>query len=165
MSYVCSVCGETHDDLGAWALDKPDTWLALSDEQRAQGHCGSDLCETPDGHFFVRGVLEVPLIGGPQPTFEFGVWGSVSGENFRRYVETFDHDDQSKLGPMFSYLSNELGGFPGSFALKASLHPQNNRKRPMMELEPTDHPLAVAQREGIAFEKVLEIIHSNGAES
>ena len=35
----------------------------------------------------------------------------------------------------------------------------------MMELEPTDHPLAVAQREGIAFEKVLEIIHGHEAQS
>ena len=126
MSYVCSICGKAHDDLGAWALQKPDPWLGLSDEERAQGRCSSDLCETADGQFFVRSVLELPLTGGPEPTFEFGVWGALSEANFRRYVESFDDDDQSRLGPMFSYLSNELRGYPDSFALKANLHPQDH---------------------------------------
>ncbi len=61
---------------------------------------------------------------------------------------------------MFGFLSNELRGFPGSLGLKLNVHPRDDRQRPWLELEPTDHPLAVAQREGIAFEKVLSIIHS-----
>ena len=119
-----------------------------------------DFCRTPDGHFFVRAVLELPLIGGPEPTFEFGVWGSLSQDNFSRYVETFEDTDQSKLGPLFSFLSNEVRGFPDSFALKANLIPQDGRRRPLMELEPTSHPLAVAQCEGVELGKILEILHS-----
>lgn len=163
MSFVCSVCGETHEGLAAWAYGRPDNWLGLSDSEKAEGKCSDDLCRTPHGHFFVRAVLELPLIGGPQPTFEFGVWGSLSAANFERYVDTFDDDDQSKLGPMFSYLSNEVRGFPDSFALKSNLLPQDHRKRPFVELEPTDHPLAIAQRVGIEFGKVLEIIHPDEA--
>jgi len=161
MSFVCSVCGETHDGLAAWALKRPDHWFVLTEEERAEGKCDDDLCVTPDGHYFVRCVLELPLINGPEETFEFGVWCSLSEPNFRRYVETYNDNDQSKLGPMFGYLSNEMKGFPNSFALKTDVHPQDDRRRPTVELEPTDHPLAVAQREGIAFEKVLEIVHPN----
>lgn len=159
MSFVCSVCGEVHEGLSAWAYRRPDPWLGLSDEQKAQGQCTDDLCRTPDGDFFVRAVLKLPLIGGPDPAFEFGVWGSLSETNFRKYIETFDADDQSRIGSMFSFLSNEVRGFPDSFALKATLHAQDGRKRPLMEIEPTDHPLAIAQRDGIAFSKVLDIIY------
>ncbi|MDO9223228.1 MAG: DUF2199 domain-containing protein [Caulobacter sp.] len=159
MSFVCSRCGKTHDGLAAWVYARPDPWLGLTDEQRADGKCSDDLCRTADGHFFVRSVLVLPLIGGPEPTFEFGVWGSLSEANFWRYVECFDDTDQSKLGLMFSYLSNEVRGFPDSFALHANLQPRDDRQRPFMLLEPTDHPLAVAQRDGIVFEKVLEITH------
>jgi hypothetical protein len=31
-------------------------------------------------------------------------------------------------------------------------------ERPLLELEPTDHPLAVHQREGIPFERLREIV-------
>ena len=159
MSFVCSVCGRTHDGVPAWTYGRPDHWLGLSLEQRALGALNDDLCRTPDGHYFVRAVLELPLIGGPEPTFELGVWGSLNAVNFDRYIDTFDHDDQSKLGRMSSYLSNEVRGFPGSHSLKGNLRPQDHRKRPFMDLEPGDHPLALAQREGISFDKALEITH------
>jgi hypothetical protein len=159
MGFVCSHCGKTHEGLAAKVYFKPDPWLGLTDDERAIGKCSDDLCRTPDGQYFVRSVLELPLIGGPEPTFEFGVWGSLSEANFRRYVDSFDDLDQSKLGLMFSYLSNEVRGYPNSFALPANLQTRDNRQRPFMLLEPTDHPLVIAQRDGIAFEKVLEIIH------
>jgi hypothetical protein len=157
-SFVCSICGETHEGLAAWAYRRPDYWLGLSDEERSEGKADNDLCKTADGHYFVRGVLELPLIDGPEPTFEFGVWGSLSEPNFWRYVETYNDPDQSKLGAMFSYLSNEVRGFPGSLSLHADLLPQDDQ-RPFVRLHESDHPLAVAQRQGIAFIKILEIIH------
>ena len=36
-------------------------------------------------------------------------------------------------------------------------HRSNHGTRPYIELEPTDHPLAVAQREGISVERVAEL--------
>ena len=158
MAFVCSICGETHEGLAARVLHYPDPWLALSDEEREAGKISSDLCRTPKGEYFVRAVLELPLIGGPEPTIEFGVWGSLSETNFYRYVETYDDLDQSKLGAMFTYLSNELRGFPQSFALPGDLFPQDNG-RPMLVLKDVDHPLATAQVAGVEFQKVLEIIH------
>jgi len=159
MSFMCPVCGQTHDGVPAWTYGVPDYWLGLPLERRALGACNEDLCRTPDGRFFVRAVLELPLIGGPEPTFELGVWGALSAADFDRYVDTFDHEDQSKLGRMVSHLANAVRGFAGSQSLLAALRPQDQRKRPFMDLEPADHPLAIAQREGISFDKVLTIIH------
>ncbi len=160
-SFVCSVCGETHDGLPARVFHYPDLWLDLSEAEREAGKVDSDLCMTPQREFFVRAVMKLPLIGGPEPTFEFGVWGSLSETNFQRYVETYDDPDQSKLGPMFSYLSNEIRAFPDSYALPGELIPRDDG-RPLFVLEPANHPLAIAQTQGVAFSKVLEIIHPNG---
>lgn len=163
MGFVCSHCGQIHEGLPARVYYEPDPWLALTDAERAAGKCDTDLCRTPDGQHFVRTVLELPLIGGPEPTFEFGVWGSLSDVDFGRYFDSWDDADQSRIGLMPSHLANEIRGYPESFALKASLSPQASRagrqQRPLMLLEPSNHPLAIAQRDGIAFEKVLEIIH------
>jgi hypothetical protein len=164
MTYTCSVCGQTHDGLGAWAFKRPDHWLTLSEADRARGQANDDLCKTPDGHFFVRCILLLPLVDGPEDTFEFGVWSTLSEQNFGRYVDTFDDKDQSKLGPMFGYLANEIRQFPGSAYLHANIHPQDGGDRPIMELEPTDHSLARAQAKGIRYQDALSIIHGEERE-
>jgi hypothetical protein len=40
--------------------------------------------------------------------------------------------------------------------------PRKGRERPTIELEPTSHPLAVEQRQGITFDRLLEIYALNG---
>jgi hypothetical protein len=161
MSFVCSICGETHDALRAWARGRPDHWIGLSLEQREHGACNDDLCRTPDGYHFVRAVIEMPLLGGPEPTFQLGVWSLLGPADYDRYIDTFDHDDQSKLGPMPGLLANEVSGFPGSRALKVRLLPQDHGQRPFLQLAPSDHPLAVAQRSGISFAKAHQLIYSD----
>lgn len=42
-------------------------------------------------------------------------------------------------------------------SLKTMVHPRADGIRPYIELEPTDHPLAVEFREGITMERVQEI--------
>jgi hypothetical protein len=159
----CAICGQTHDRIGALVMPSPDPWLALSEEQRLGGLCDSDLCRTPAGETFVFAVLEAPLVGGPQPVVEFGVWAQLGEDDFRRYYETYSDLDQAKIGPLASVLANEIAGFAGSFGLKATVLPQDHGERPLLKLEPGDHPLAVAQREGMPMRKVLQIIHGEDA--
>jgi hypothetical protein len=159
----CSICGGSHDRVGALVMPAPDAWLGLGDEQRHGGFCDDDLCKTPGGDGFVFAVLEVPLIGGPQPVVEFGVWAALGEDDFRRYYETYNDRDQSKLGPLPGALANEIEGFAGSFGLKAALLPQDRGERPLLRLEPGSHLLAVAQREGMPMGKVLEILHAGVA--
>jgi hypothetical protein len=163
MAFVCAICGKRHEGLGAWAFARPDYWLGLSAEEQRNGKADDDLCRTADGFHFVRCVLEIPVVDGDEATLELGVWGSLSAESFARYVETFDNDDQSRLGPMFSWLSNEIIQFPGSLNLKTMIHPQDNRQRPLVDIEPSDHPLSRAQRYGIRYEDALAIVHAQTA--
>jgi hypothetical protein len=162
MSFTCSICGEEHEGLPALAFIDPDYWSMLSEEDRAKGECDADLCITHDGHYFVRCVLVIPINDGPEETLEYGVWSSLSESNFKRYVASFNDQDQSKLGVMFGWLSNEIPGeLAGSGNLKCNVQPQDNRQRPQIELQPSDHPLARAQREGISFEQAQRLFHAH----
>ena len=41
--------------------------------------------------------------------------------------------------------------------LKTQVHLRNGHIRPLSELEPTDHPLAIEQRAGITVQRVVEL--------
>jgi hypothetical protein len=60
--------------------------------------------------------------------------------------------------PYFGWLSTELPLYqPSTLSLKARVHTQPVGQRPFIEVEPTDHPLAVEQRTGITLARVQEI--------
>jgi len=46
---------------------------------------------------------------------------------------------------------------PSTLNLKTILHTRPLGERPLIELEPTDHPLAVEQRNGITLTRVQEV--------
>jgi hypothetical protein len=55
-------------------------------------------------------------------------------------------------------MSTELPLYqPSTLSLKTRVHTQAVGQRPLIELEPTDHPLAVEQRTGITLARVQEI--------
>jgi hypothetical protein len=116
----------------------------------------SDLCVVDDAHFFIRCMLRLP-IRGLEESFGLGVWSSLSQTNFQRYQKHYD-EDMRAWEPMFGYLSNRVPTFEDTLHLKLSVQTQEKGTRPLLTLEPTDHPLAVAQRDGVAVEKVLEIV-------
>jgi hypothetical protein len=47
--------------------------------------------------------------------------------------------------------------YPETLNLKTNVYTQPVGVRPFIELEPTDHPLAIEQRTGISWERVQEI--------
>jgi hypothetical protein len=55
----------------------------------------------------VRGVIHLPIVGTAE-TFCWGVWGSLSKENFEKLVKMFDEPERVELPPMFSWLSNQI---------------------------------------------------------
>jgi len=107
-------------------------------------------------------VLRLPLIGAPEECLGFGVWSTLSEKNFGKYIETFDSGEQEDLGPWFGWLSNRLKGYPDTLNLKCRVHPQSGRQRPWLELEPTDHLLAKESREGITYERLINIYAAYG---
>ena len=157
MSYRCSVCGETHDDLPDLGSDRPDPWWDIPEGERDRRiTLTSDTCIIDDEDFFIRGVIEIP-IHDAEHSFGFGVWVSQKRENFLKYLE---FPDSPEIGPFFGWLCTRIAYYPeDTFLLKTMAHFRGGHLRPAILLEPTDHPLAVDQREGITLEKAWDIVH------
>jgi hypothetical protein len=140
------------DHWGGDIKPKPN-WKVLSSPEVLT----EDFCVMNGEKFFIRCRLPLPVIGTSDVAFGFNVWSSLSKQNFDLYFETFDGGKQGELGPWFGWFSNRLQGYPDTLNLKCFVHPQSNRMRPLIELERSEHPLAVEQREGITFDRILEI--------
>lgn len=116
----------------------------------------SDLCVIEGEHFFVRGVIEIPVIDTAE-TFTRGVRVSSSRDDFVRMGQLRETPGRESEPPYFGWLSSELPVYePTTLNLKASLHTQPVGIRPIIELEPTGHHLAVEQRSGVTHARVRE---------
>ena len=163
----CADCGVRHDGIFDLGISSPDYWngaeTSESGPHAAETHSlTDDLCAAEGKHFFVRGVLSIPLIGSRDECFAYGVWSSLSKTNFDIYRAEYGLAQGHNPGPWFGWFSNALKGYPETRSLKCHVHPQTDGQRPLIELEATDHPLAVEQRTGITFERLIEIYTLHG---
>jgi hypothetical protein len=162
-TWTCHCCGQQHNELPlAMGHDSPDPWLGLSKAEReSRGEIGSDTCIIDGRHFFVLGCLEIPLVGHAE-VFRWLAWVSVSEKSFARITDLWETDIRDNEPPFFGWLSNNIAIYPETFALKTNLYLRNHGTRPFIHLEPTDHPLAIEQREGIPLKRVEEIVAACG---
>jgi hypothetical protein len=115
-----------------------------------------DTCTMDNEHFFVRGCIEIPVIDNLEP-FIWNVWVSLSETSFNRVLELWETEGRENEEPYFGWLSTSIPDYPETLNLKINVHTRHVGIRPFIELESTDHPLAVEQREGITLERVREI--------
>jgi hypothetical protein len=158
-AWTCACCGKQFDTLPIdWAFDAPSYWNDIPEAERAaRGKLSPDFC-VADEHYFIRGCLKVPITDFDGQVV-WGVWVSQSADSFARAVELFDRDPDPDEEPRFGWLSNEIPVYhPSTLYLRTTVHFQPLNNRPLIELEPTDHPLAVEQRDGITLERVQEIV-------
>jgi hypothetical protein len=157
-AWTCRCCGKQFSTiLLDMAFKAPDHWFQIpEDERESLGRLDSDVCFI-EKDIFVRGVLEIPIIGLDEH-FRWGVWVSVSLESFKRMLELWTADVIEDEPPKFGWLCNKLSLYPDTLHLKTHVHVRGGNKRPSIELEPTDHPLAIEQRQGISMARVEEIV-------
>ncbi len=138
-------CSKFTNLLPRWGKHHPKTFL------------NKDYCAIDDELFFVRGVLELPIIGSAE-NFVWGVWGSLSRDNFEKVLATENNPKRVELPPMFSWLSSSISDYPETLSLKMYMHQREPGQRPWFELEHTDHPLAQEYHHGIDPARVKEIM-------
>lgn len=157
MSWRCSRCGETHEGPPDIAFDAPWYRTSVPEAERAR-RCTltADFCSIDDEDFFVRGCLEIPLVDGER-SFAWGVWMSVSRRSFERAKAVFDEPLRAGSEPFVGWLSSRIPGYPDTLRLVVRAHLRDGGLRPAFELQPTDHPLAVEQREGITLARLRQI--------
>jgi hypothetical protein len=168
VQWTCSRCGRVHEGQPRdWAFDAPDYWHTLSPAERSRGKLSEDLCVIRDDdgeHFFIRGVLPIP-VAGSDDEFRYGVWTTLSETSFMRVLELWDDPKRSEEPPYFGWLSNRISGYPETLNLKTNVRTAALDLRPTIDLQPTDHPLALEQRDGMTTERLQEIVELRFHES
>ena len=157
-SWTCSCCGKQHDELPLhWGVDAPDFYVWLSDaEQKSRAELSDDFCTIDGQYFFVRGRIEIPIIGYSE-TFSWGAWASLSATSMETVRRVWDQPSRQSTGEFFGWLSTSLPHYPETLSLKTHVRLNAPPIISSIMLEPTDHPLAVEQREGIRLERAIEI--------
>jgi hypothetical protein len=155
--FACSCCGQRHDGPAfAYGAHAPVYWR--EDFEDSPGSVlGDEQCVIGGEHFFVRARLLLPVVDAAEE-FEWGVWVSLSEPSFDRMIQLWTDPERVHEPPSFGWLSTEIPLYePTTVNLKTMVHSQPVGTRPTVELEPTDHPLAVEQRTGITADRVREI--------
>lgn len=156
-SFKCAACDQIHEGMPSFGALAPVSYEDIPEAERAvRCSLGSDDCVIDEEWFFVRGCLEIPVIGEVEP-FVWGVWVSISKASFIEWSACYAEQSRSHIGPYFGWLNARLGPYPDTMNLKASVHLRDNGIRPRIELEPSSHPLAIEQREGISVARVAEL--------
>ncbi|PLR78515.1 DUF2199 domain-containing protein [Bacillus sp. V3-13] len=157
--YVCRCCGKYHDELPmSYGSLVPEYYYDIPiEEQESRIEMNEDVCIIDDEYFFIRGCIEIPVCDGEGP-FIWDVWVSVSEENFNKIIDYWEVEGrEEELEPMFGWLSTSIPCYPETINLKTMVHTRPVGVRPYIQLEPTEHPLALEQREGIKLERIEEI--------
>ena len=156
-TWTCRSCGQQHRGLPLdFACRAPDPWFDVPEAERAvRTKLDDDLCMIDRRDWFVRGCLEIP-VHGLADKFRWGVWVSASKATFDRVLELWNAEIIDEP-PHFGWLCNNLSPYPRTFGLKTNFYIRAGKVRPLIELEPTDHPLAIEQREGISLKRVEEL--------
>ena len=162
MPWTCVGCGKSHDELPlSYRTGPPVLWQQLTPADRERSVLDEELCiarpQTGEDAYFVRGNIEIPIVDVNRGKFVWTVWCSLSGENFKATTDAWNTRGRERTAPMFSWLSSELTVYPSTLNLPTRLYSQPVGERPTVELQPSVHPLAVEQREGITMRRVEEI--------
>lgn len=156
--FQCGRCGEWHGELPMhYGVAAPIHWFGIPEEERGDRcELTSDQCVIDGEHFFIVGNIDIRVADRDEP-FSWDVWVSLSAKNFLRATELWHTPGRESEPAYFGWLSTRLPGYPDTVNLKTKAHTRKVGRRPFIELEPTDHPLAVEQREGITLDRVREI--------
>lgn len=171
LRWKCGNCDEWHSGLCLdFTYDSPDCRRAEYESEKHRSSklpqwsnesgntfLNEDYCAINGDDFFVRGLINLPIIGTAE-TLRWGVWGSLSRDNFEILLKSEDDSKRVELPTMFSWLCNDISEYPNTLNLKMHAHIENTDVRPNFELELTEHPLSQEYNKGITPERVKHIM-------
>lgn len=156
--FTCRSCGEIHEGAPSFSFAEPFQYSSLTDDQKKSlAKIDSDTCviqEEDQIDHFIRVVLEIPISDLESP-FLWGVWISVSEESFGKYVENYRSGTYTDN--YFGWLCNRLPCYPDTLSLKTNALVQPGGQRPNLTLEETEHPLSRDFRNGITWDRAIDI--------
>ncbi|WP_067500010.1 DUF2199 domain-containing protein [Actinoplanes sp. TFC3] len=155
--FVCGGCGRRHDGLPfSYGAAAPAYWredLARDEKSLLE----DEICIIAGEHYFVRARLVIAVTDAVQD-FDWGVWVSLSSAAFSRMLDLWSTPGREREPAYFGWFATELPVYrEPTLNLRTQVHTGSVGERPHVVLEPTYHPLAVEQSEGITRARVQEI--------
>lgn len=158
-AWTCATCGKSHSDVPlSFAADFPDMYANLKGEERElRALIGTDQCIVDETWFFIRGCLEIPVLGHDEP-FLWGVWASVRQDVFDEISDCWTQEGRERThGPFKGRLANSLSVYPETLNLKLEICIQPAGTRPLFVIEEAEHQLAIEQQLGITRVRAMEL--------
>ena len=159
MNYICSICGKDHPAIPRdMAYKRPGDYFDIPADEREKrvwfdAEMNPDLCVIDGSKFYLRGVLALP-VKGEEDEFRWGTWVQVEKKDFRRYYELWNETDVSNETTFRGLLSGGVRDFEDSDGLEVIVELQSDNQRPRLNVVTPDHPLAIAQREGVTLKDI-----------
>ena len=154
-SFLCSSCGLEHTGLPlSFAADYPDPYANLDrDARELRAIAGSDQCIIDQEEFYIRGCLEIPIIGTSE-VFLWGLWARVKETAFDEISDHWESEGREKtIGPYKGRLANALSIYPNTLNQCLEVHIKPVGSRPLFILEDAENLLAIEQRNGLTAQQ------------
>lgn len=149
--YICTKCGQPHEDWPALAYSSPDNYASLSQEDKNEiAELSNDICIINYGDQtdrFIRTTL-FQKVNDYCEDLNYGLWVSLSEKSFADYTENFDNQDHEVK--YFGWLCNDIPGYEFEESIPMTVFTKKGNDRP--EIVPHldfNHPFVADYYNGI----------------
>lgn len=150
----CSRCNDEHAELEP-AFRRPDAFFAVPEAERKERIRESDdLVSIDDEAFFVRGVVDLPVLGRAAG-YAWGFWVKVARAHFDTALRYFDEDPPLDHPGFPGTLANQTRWLPPTLGVAVHVHLGRGSSRPRLMVLDDSHVLAQHQVRGVS----LQLVH------
>jgi hypothetical protein len=129
--YVCSTCGQEHEEWPALAYSSPIHFNDLTEEEKQTiGELKNDFCiiRYPDQtDRFIRCTLTQKVIDHCE-NLQYGLWVSLSEKSFEDYSDNFNNENH--ITKYFGWLSNQLPDYDDMTKIPTTVFTRTGNDRP-----------------------------------
>jgi hypothetical protein len=152
--FRCGICDRFHDHVARdIAFRRPDAYFDVPEEERERRvYETDDLCTIDGDLFLIRGVLYLP-IDGLEERFGWGIWVSISEDDYYDYLDAWDNDTEDETPPFAGQVASAIAPYPGALELDVTVKLRSGGSRPTFTVISDMHPLGIDQRKGISEQK------------
>jgi hypothetical protein len=157
LQFDCDVCSQRHDLPLNMGFSVPDVVSKLKPwEKEERCKTSEDWCIFDDQFFYVRGCLEVPIIG-TNSVFSWGVWTTLGVDDFDATMELWNDPARTKEPDYKGSLANTMPTYKETRNLSLAVRTRAVGDRPLLLVTDEEHGLFAHQRQGMPMERAIEL--------